>query len=376
MLEQIKDIVKNSLANFKGLSLNRKILVIESDDWGSIRMPSKKVYDKFADLGIRVDLCPYNRYDNLECAEDLEQLYITLGKIKDKNGNPPVITANTVMANPDFGKIKDNNFEHYYFEPFTTTLKNYYPDTDVFSLWQEGINNKFLYPQLHGREHLNPEMWMQEVRENEHVRIAFEHNFFGLSMVTSPLIAKPYLASLIYKDKKGFQDVSRSIEDAATIFEKSFGFTSSSFIAPLYTWEADLEPVMKQQGIKYIQAGNSHKTYDYLNNKRNRKTHRFGSRNSGGQIYLNRNCIFEPSLNRKIYTVEKCLKEIESAFFWNKPAVISIHRLNFIGSLSQENRETNLHNLDILLREVLKKWPETEFMSSAQLGDITENKIL
>ncbi len=374
MISRIKNKVDDLTLNFKGFKTKRKILVIESDDWGSIRMPSREVYNKFLNQGVKVNLCPYNTYDTLESVQDLEHTFNVLDKIRDFKGNPPVITANTVMANPDFDKIEENNFSDYFYKPFTTTFKEYYPQHNVFETWREGVKNKFFFPQLHGREHLNPEMWLEEVKNNQVVKSAFDLRTFGLSTITSPSINKPYLASLIYKDEKGFRAVSKSITDAVSIFEESFGFTSLSFIAPLYTWNDDLEPVMKHHGIKYVQAGNSHKTYDYINNKRIRKAHSFGSKSSAGLTYLNRNCIFEPSLDRAKYTADRCFKEIETAFLWNKPAVISIHRLNFIGTLVEENRSENLKQLDGLLRRVLKKWPETEFMSSPDLGKIIEGK--
>ncbi len=372
LLQSFKNTASLHMVNMKGKKLDRKILVIESDDWGTIRMPSVKVYQKFLEEGIRVDRCPYNKFDTLESVTDLNHIYETLDRIRDYKGNPAVITANTLMANPDFSKIKESNFTGYYYKPFTTTFEEYYPDENTFGLWKEGVKNKFIYPQLHGREHLNPEMWLEEVQTNEHVRKAFDSEFFGLSMITSPLINKPYLASLIYRDDSGKKAVEKSLQDASMLFNESFGFTSKSFIAPLYTWNDDLEPAMLKNGIKYIQAANSHKHYDYATNKRSKKGSAFGTVNLAGQTYLNRNCDFEPSLLKNSDGIDKCFKEIENAFFWKKPAVISMHRLNFIGGLVEDNRTTNLKNLEVLLKKVLKKWPETEFMSSAELGEITE----
>lgn len=356
----------------KGVKLDRKILVIESDDWGTVRMPSKEVYEKFLADGIRVDLCPYNKYDTLESVADLEATYETLARIKDHKGNTPVITANTLMANPDFDKIRESGFSNYYFKPFITTFEEYYPGEKTFDIWKQGVDNNFLCPQLHGREHLNPEMWLDEVRNNDHVRKAFDHDFFGLSMVTSPLVNKPYLASLIYGDEKGKQAVEQALSDAALIFKDTFGFTSKSFIAPLYTWDDALEPAMHKNGIKYIQAANSHKYYDYNTNKRSKKGSAFGTKNADGQIYLTRNCDFEPSLLKNSDGIDACFRQIENAFFWKKPAVLSTHRLNFIGGLVEDNRTKNLKSLEVLLKKVLEKYPETEFMSSAQLGEITE----
>ena len=105
--------IKQNLINIPGWRTDRKIVVFESDDWGSIRMPSIASYQNLLKNGIRVDLCPYNRFDNLASKKDLHLLFSILNNYSDINGNHPVFTANTIVANPDFVKIRQNNFEEY-----------------------------------------------------------------------------------------------------------------------------------------------------------------------------------------------------------------------------------------------------------------------
>jgi hypothetical protein len=57
-----------------------------------------------------------------------------------------------------------------------------------------------------------------------------------------------------------------------------------------------------------------------------------------------------------------------------KPATISMHRLNVIGGLVEENRTCNLALLKQLLKEIVKRWPDVEFMNSAELGQLIEKK--
>jgi len=64
------------------------------------------------------------------------------------------------------------------------------------------------------------------------------------------------------------------------------------------------------------------------------------------------------------------LLDIENAFKWKKPAVISSHRLNYIGGLNEKNRVSGLKDLNRLLSEIQKRWPDVEFMTSSQLGDL------
>jgi len=69
------------------------------------------------------------------------------------------------------------------------------------------------------------------------------------------------------------------------------------------------------------------------------------------------------------------MKQISNSFFWNKPAIISMHRLNFMGSLSEENRTINLSGLNTLLHQIFKQWPDVIFLSSDQLGEFIASEF-
>jgi len=67
------DSIKRNLSNIPGWRTHRKIVVIESDDWGSVRMPSRKVYNALKIKGIDLssgDSLRYNLYDSLATSED------------------------------------------------------------------------------------------------------------------------------------------------------------------------------------------------------------------------------------------------------------------------------------------------------------------
>ena len=53
-----------------------------------------------------------------------------------------------------------------------------------------------------------------------------------------------------------------------------------------------------------------------------------------------------------------------------KPAIISSHRVNYIGSLEPSNRSHGLHQLKKLLKQIVNKWNDVEFMTSAELGEL------
>lgn len=58
------------------------------------------------------------------------------------------------------------------------------------------------------------------------------------------------------------------------------------------------------------------------------------------------------------------MKEIECAFKDKHIAIISSHRINFVGGIDVNNRIKNLELLDEFLSTLLMKFPDVEFMSS------------
>ena len=135
------------------------------------------------------------------------------------------------------------------------------------------------------------------------------------------------------------------------------------------------QKTLYEGSVKYIQGlvVQSIPTGTFGNYKK--KYHFLGNRNKYGQYYLVRNAFFEPSLTKASDPVGECLSRINIAFRWNKPAIISSHRINYIGSLVEKNRSDNLKLLDELLGRIIKTWPDVEFMPSDELGDlIAESK--
>ena len=149
--------------NQRGWKTERKIVVIESDDWGSVRMPSRSTYKKLSKNNLKLLEDSYCKYDSIASKTDLENLFEVLLSNKDRKGNHPIITANTIVANPDFDKIKISNFSKYEFETFDKTIKKLSDGEQILKLWEEGITNKIFNPQLHGREHLHVQLWLEEL---------------------------------------------------------------------------------------------------------------------------------------------------------------------------------------------------------------------
>ncbi len=371
LLSSIKSAISQRMINIPGYRTKDPILLIESDDWGSIRMPTIEVYDKFVDNGFSLADSDYNRLDTLESNDDLTALFEVLTSHTDGHGNHPVITANTITGNPDFIRIKESDFQYYYFENVITTIENYKHRDKVEELWKEGISQGIYRPQFHGREHVNVIRWMEALRKRTpEIMYAFDNKttFSGEGDYN-------FMEVLDYNSLNDLNSMKSSLKEGLDMFEDLFGYRSKSFIPPCYAWDSNIEDALVENGVKYIQGLIVQSVPTGKFGEYKRKYHYMGSKNKLGLTYLTRNCFFEPSLTRANDPVGDCLKRIDLAFKWRKPAIISSHRINFIGSLVESNRTQNLKFLDDLLAQVLKKWPNVQFLSTDQLGDrITDVK--
>lgn len=372
------DSLRNNLSQLPGWRTRRSIVVIESDDWGSIRMPSYEVREALRRKGFLIDRCKFSSYDSLASEVDLANLFDVLSSVKDADGKHAVLTANAVMANPDFKRIRENGFEKYYCEPFTETLKRYPPTHHrSFEMWKKGLDEGIFIPQLHGREHLNIIRWMKALRVNDEVtRMSFDQEHFGLSALTTPKLRVRYMDAFCNIGSESSAIEATIVREAVSMFEKMFGYAPKSFIAPCYIWRDTLEQTLSSCGISYIQGLPLQQIPIWENPPKIKTRYHFlGQKNKYGQTYLVRNAFFEPYKNNVTDKwVYECLRRIHTAFRWHKPAIISSHRINFIGTIDERFRDRNLLLLKKLLNEIVRHWPDVEFMSSDKLGDLINAK--
>lgn len=358
------------LSNLPGWRTNRKIIVFESDDWGSIRMSSKQAHENLSNAGIPLHKSHFSCFDALESNADLESLYEVLAGFKDKNGNHPAFTGVCVVANPVFEKIQESGYKEYFYEPFSETLKRYPAHDRVLDLWKEGADKHLFVPQFHGREHLNVQRWMRDLQAgNPHTMVAFENRLWG---VTSNLIPRGYQPAFEPDVPDDITYHASVLDTGMELFKNLMGYIPEFFVPPNGPFNHSLMPVVARNGMKYIMLDKWQKE-PLGNGKYRNRFHYLGMKNKFGILYMSRNAGFEPSSNNLDW-VDKCLANIAMSFRMRKPATISTHRVNYIGFLEPANRDRSLKLLKDLLSRILKKWPEVEFMTSPELGAIIQGK--
>lgn len=373
MMSNIREALKSVRSEYRnscGKKIPGKYVVFESDDWGSIRQSSKQAWQYQMSKSSRTAQDPFFHYDALERDQDLERIFEVLGKYKDRKGNHPIFTADYAVANPDFQKISDSDFQQYNFEIFTETAKRYAGSGNLLPICHQGMKEGLWRPQLHCREHVQINRWMSALRARDpEITWAFVHQMISTANAIEERNHYAYMDAFNYRMQDA-EKVRSIIQNAVRLFESLFGFKSQTFVASCYVWNSALENVLSQNEITCMQGS----WYQWIPSEDEeglftKKLHHNGDR-SNEELYLVRNCLFEHSLFGEDNCVENCLKQIETAFRWRQPAIICSHRVNYMGRMIQDNGDAGVALLDRLLQQILKLWPDVEFVSSDTLADI------
>jgi hypothetical protein len=375
-LSIFRDIKSSTILNLKnilGWKTNRKIVVFAIDDYGNVRLDSKVARENLDREGLKIFL-RFDAYDSLENREDLEMLFETLCSVKDINGNHAKISAFAVPCNINYEKIIEDNYQSYHYELLPQTYEKlsskYSASYDgAWNLWKEGISKGLLFPQFHGREHLNLKVFEEKLKWNDREILILLKNRSYTSISSTGYSTIDWSAAFNFWEFDENNNFESIIEDGLNAFEKVFGFRSVHFNPPGSFGHHIIHSFLNRNGIEYIDAPLIKKEHQGQG-KYKTELNYTGKQNYLDMIYNVRNVVFEPTEEKGMDWVGFTLKQIEASFRWHRPAVISSHRVNYCGNISEENRKIGLSSLEKLLKEVLKRWPEVEFLSSVELMDI------
>lgn len=377
-LKRLKSSTLLNAKNLIGWRTKRKIVVISVDDYGNVRLDSKRARERMDRCGLKTH-SRFDAYDALETQQDLEALYDVLVSVKDKHGRNVVFTTFAVPCNINYEKIQLTGFSEYHYELLPKTFEKLsvlQPKAynGAWNLVKEGIEKGLIVPQFHGREHLNLKVFEEKLAACDNdILIALKNRSFtsvssGYYDSISPMAAFDFWN---LEENERFKEI---IEDGLNAFEKVFGYKAIHFNPPGGREHPVIHKTLKENGIQYIDTsmiknehhgkGNYKKIFNYT-----------GKKNELGQVFMVRNVVFEPTEDRGIDWVKYTMKQIEAAFRWNRPAIISSHRVNFCGHIDEKNRQKGIGTLKELLKKIVKRWPDVEFMAANELGDlITERE--
>ncbi len=364
-----KDIVDN-VKNIPGWRTKRKIVVFSVDDYGNVRLASKEARENLDKAGMKV-LSRFDAYDTLETREDLEMLYNVLDSVRDKNGNPAVFTPFAVPCNIDFERIIQEDFKFYRRELLPKTFERLETDQPVayknaWPLWKEGIEKGFMMPQFHGREHLNLKVFEEKLEKRDYELVTALKNHSYTTISSSGYSTISYTAAFDFWDIKENEKFVEIIDTGIEAFNEVFGYKPIHFNAPGAAASSLLHEPLRRNGVLFSDNPVFKKEHLGLGKY---KTHfnYTGKQLTHGIMNINRNVVFEPGADDNIDWVNYTLKQIETAFCWGKPAIISSHRVNFCTHINPKAGKDGLNTLKNLLNKIVQCWPDVEFMTSVQM---------
>lgn len=361
------------LPNLIGWRTDRKIVVFSVDDYGNVRLASSQARDNLERAGVSAKN-RFDVYDGLENQEDIEGLFNVLTQYTDNTSRHPVFTALTNPANLDFEAVLEDREHGYRYEPLYETYRKVHGSDVMMRLWQEGIGNRLLVPQLHGREHLNVPLFERILATGD---ASLEVNLQNRSLARlAHLSRKPlkYTSAYAFRDFGEMERLGRIAADGVDVFEDVFEYRPTQFNAPSKREHTMLHSALAHAGIRFL---------DQPSFKRELQPHGrsrvilnwTGKQNKYNQTYLVKNCSFEPTASSSQDAVNDCLKQIDSAFNCRKPAMIGSHRVNFTGVIEEENRRFGLDRLNELIDAIITRWPDVEFMTMDELGEMIRKDI-
>lgn len=362
----------SSFRNSLGWSSKQRIIVFESDDWGSDRFSDKAIRDYYIKKGYPIEKCWMSFVDNFESNQDAEEFLALLYEQGSQGKSRPKCTFLFNPANPDFEKIGERNFQDYYYESFQDRVVRSPNSEKLIHHYRKAIEEGVLEVAFHGREHLYVNRWLRDLQAGEsEIRNGFDHNFWGYSKSYYPRLKHSYRSSFALDHPEDLSFQRQSIKEGVALIEDIFEKSVRYFLAPDGPFSLSLLPALKSSGIEYI--GLSKNFRDAATQKR--RLFWLGKKLRNGMRVITRNASFEPASPRETDWVDKCLADIKNAFQWRKPAVISTHRANYVGGLELANRDNSLKSLSLLLKKINQIWPEALFMTSSQLGDVISGKL-
>jgi hypothetical protein len=368
--EARKDLQLN-VKNLIGSRTRNRIVVFSVDDYGNVRVDSRKARQQMDKAGLKI-LSRFDAYDSLEDKTDLEMLFDTLSSVKDRKGKNASFTAFAVPANINFEAMESTGYTKYIYEWLPETYKKLNGYDGTWQLWREGIEKRLLVPQFHGREHLNVKVFEEALGRKDPYTLAALRARSYTSIGTTGYSTISMSAAFDFWEMEENRRFDSIVEDGLKGFELVFGSRSTHFNPPGGREHPYVHKALKDNGIRYIDTPLIKREHQGRGHYRTVLNYT-GKRNERGQLFMVRNVVFEPTDHRNVDWVAFALKQIEAAFRWNRPAVISSHRVNFCGHIDENNRKMGITALRRLLLQIATRWPDVEFMSATELCELLDH---
>ena len=303
-----------------------RAVVFESDDWGLCAWsPDEQACRVLADTpAFRSPAGRRYGGSTLESATDIQSLTRILMEFRGGDGFPAVWQANTVVASPDYARLRPPLFEC-----DALPLVDF---PDAPSRWrrpgaweavQRAREAGVWWPELHGLHHLPEAAWLSALRRGtDDARRAHEQQ--------SP-ICMAVESSGEYDASEPEEMRGRNFDLAFARFQALMGRRPDSFCPPDYRWDERLEAHAERLGVTILQGKGEQAGTRFTKLRRLALGFRWRHQ-SGPRFYMPPRIAFEPCRPQPASArgaVDRAHRAARAAWARGRPAVLSTHRVNY-----------------------------------------------
>ena len=304
-----------------------KAVVLESDDWGLCAWSAdEQAWRVLADSPeFRGSYGRRYGGSTLESAADVRRIAEALLEFRGADGFAPVLQANTVMASPDYVRLRPPAFEC-----DGLPLVDYPQSPSRWArpgLWGEVVaarESGVWWPELHGLHHLPEIAWLRALRQGtEDARRAFDQQ--------SP-VCEAVAASSEYDPSEPLEIRRRNLEGAVRRFRSLFGRDAASLCPPDYRWDVEVEEEAVKHGVTIFQ-GRSERTAGAMPRVRHFLGRFRFPHFEGRRFFMPPRIAFEPGAAPEEIArvgVDAAHRGIRAAWSREQPAIVSTHRANYV----------------------------------------------
>ncbi len=325
------------LLPLRGFHFDRPLVLFESDDWGRVGLRDEGGLEQLRASGLVLGDRAYDFY-TLETAEDLAALSSVLSRHRDSSQRYPCVGMNFIVSNLDFARMSSDIPREIHLLPLAEGLPQGWSRPGLEGGYRQGIADGVFFPALHGSTHFCQSAIERNLLENGE-RAALLRTLWqaGTPYIhwRMPWIGYEYWDAEKPEDERMLAaDAQRTlIGQTVGAFAKMFSMLPRSACAPGYRANDDTHRAWAQHGVRVAQNGPGVFAPPHFD--------RFEI------LHLFRTVEFEPATDSG-FSVEKSLRQAEASFERGRPAIVSVHSINFHSTV-RDFRSRTLQALDEFL---------------------------
>ncbi|MHB1213717.1 MAG: hypothetical protein ACYCY9_01915 [Thiobacillus sp.] len=311
--------------------LRQPVLIVESDDWGA---------------------------GPLAQADALERLSALLQRVRDRGGQPAVMTLGVVFEVPDGVRIAASDYTEYHALPLTETRFD-----GVRQAMHEGIQAGVFAPQLHGQCHYWPPALIAAAHVDCTVRDWLNSaEPVSTEALPSPLQSRWVDASNLPSRALTAEAIQHAAAAEVAVYQAVFNRVPQVAVATTFVWNDAVEAAWAQAGVEIIITPGHRATCRNAAGQPGCEdaTMLTGEHSHAGQTYLVRDVYFEPALG---HVPQRLVEGLLARTRQGRACLVETHRFNFL-----QTRDSSLAALEAGLNAALDACPDLRFVSPLGLA--------